>query len=207
MGMKNLNENNYQMKGDDQMGIIINNFWERMSEMNDIHMELWENRHIAAQDEPDAGTLEILANCDEIESILAEKESQMANDNQDQYENLIAMVDAYIDEDDAEEARYEMEHAQDLLLLGMLRIDVIEDEVSTEYEYQLEDEQFILEMELERELMAIEMASQSEWYECGIINIQEYLALDNGSQIEYGDDMDEIDIRNVENFLAARLVA
>lgn len=194
-----LNNNNFQLG--------INNFWERMSDMNEIHMELWNNRHIAAQDEPDAGTLEILANCDEIESILAEKESQMANDNQDQYENLIAMVDAYIDEDDAEEARYEMEHAQDLLLLGMLRIDVIEDEVSTEYEYQLEDEQFILEMELERELMAIEMASQSEWYECGIINIQEYLATDNGSQIEYDDDMDEIDRRNIYRYLDARRVA
>lgn len=62
--------------------MAINNFWNMVEEMNDIHSELWNNRDIAVQDEPDAGTLEILANCEAIEAIEAENQLQVELQNE-----------------------------------------------------------------------------------------------------------------------------
>ena len=193
--MKNLNDNNYQMKGDNQMQMNISNFWEKVSEMNEIHSELWAYRNDSQlKTEPDEGTLEILANCEAIEEALAtENESQVETTEYEQYINSLSTEDFI---------------AECKRLLNMSEQDSANNEsqvepVTTEYDSQMED-QFVLEMELERELMLIEMQSQPEWYESGINNIQEYLATDRGSQIEFGDDMDEIDRRNVYRYLDAR---
>lgn len=69
-----LNNNNFQLK--------INNFWDMVSDMNETHMELWNNRNDSQLEiEPDAGTLEILANCDAIEN-----QNQIETENQLQAE-------------------------------------------------------------------------------------------------------------------------
>ena len=218
-----LNNNNFQLK--------INNFWDMVSEMNDIHMELWENRNDSQlKPEPDAGTLEILANCDAIEEAIenqnqieVESQSQVKSDSRKDFENYMAELEAYMAELDRQEAEYEEQCIQEEL----------EEAIANEIEYQhqclidelIEAEQNIIDRivavdssiqgaELDR-LVQAEMldpgyldtciqAARPEWYEPGINNIQEYLATDNTSQIEYDDDMDEIDRRNIERFLEAR---
>ena len=152
-----LNNNNFQLK--------INNFWDMVSDMNDIHMELWDNRNDSQlKPEPDAGTLEILANCDAIEAVLAEKDSQVnieirQEEKSDNIESRIAELDRLLEESrkrekefdkwleeynkweeeyEKEEARYEMENAHDLLTLGMLSIYVIGEDIPLDNQNQIE---------------------------------------------------------------------
>lgn len=187
--MKNLNNNNSQVKGGNQMQMNINNFWTMVEEMNIIAKELFDNRHnVENSEEPDAGTLEILANCDAIEEALSTE-----NDDQE-----IAEILAYVEQvklaDEVRAARFAEMDAE------------LEELLANRNNSQLEDDtQEQLRIELEQELVAIEKKSQPTEYECGINNIKEYLSIDRGSQIEFDDDMDDIDRRNVYEFLDTRL--
>ena len=70
---------------------------------------------------------------------------------------------------------------------------------------QTELEQELLEHELKVALIQIEELSKPNNDECGINGIQQYFATDRGCQIEFDDDMDEFDRRNVQRFLDVRL--
>ena len=65
--------------------------------------------------------------------------------------------------------------------------------------------QYVLEQELQMELEEIEELVKPNDDECGINGIQQYFATDRGCQIEFDDDMDEFDRRNVQRFLDVRL--
>lgn len=70
---------------------------------------------------------------------------------------------------------------------------------------QEELEQELLEHELKVALLEIEELVKPNDDECGINGIQQYFATDRGFQIEFDDDMDEFDRRNVQRFLDVRL--
>lgn len=70
---------------------------------------------------------------------------------------------------------------------------------------QQELEQELLEHELKVALIQIEELSKPNNDECGINGIQKYFTTEKGYQIEFDDDMDEFDRRNVQRFLDVRL--
>ena len=70
---------------------------------------------------------------------------------------------------------------------------------------QEELEQELLEYELKVAMIQIEEMSKPNHDECGINNIKEYFTTETGTQIEFDDDMDEFDRRNVQRFLDVRL--
>ena len=70
---------------------------------------------------------------------------------------------------------------------------------------QEELEQELLEHELKVALIQIEELVKPNDDECGINGIQQYFTTDRGCQIEFDDDMDEFDRRNVQRFLDSRL--
>ena len=158
-----LNNNNFQLG--------INNFWEMVSDMNEIHMELWNNRNDSQlKPEPDAGTLEILANCDAIEEAI-ENQNQIEAENQ-----LQAELQAEIDQ-----------AKSDIIsrITDMIELVDVKD---------------------------ITMLVKNEMLNPG--SLDAYLAEKAGhiipqdasvNDIHYLDDMDEIDRRNVNRIVEARI--
>ena len=99
--------------------------------------------------------------------------------------------------DEIEELQEQQEMAELEKLLSSLS-DMKQDE-------QTELEQELLEHELRVALIQIEELVKPNNDECGINGIQKYFATDKGCQIEFDDDMDEFDRRNVQRFLDVRL--
>ena len=201
-----LNNNNFQLK--------INNFWETVSEMNDIHMELWDNRYDPQlKPEPDEGTLEILANCDAIEEAIenqnqieVESQSQEKNDFMADLEKYMADLKNFIEEEDKWEAEYEQECLQEEL----------EEALADEIEYQqqcLIDELIEAEQNIIDRIVAqypsiqadeLDRLVHAEMLDPGYLDT---CILGGGTEpdpVYFTDDMDEIDRRNINRIIEAR---
>lgn len=212
--MKNLNNNNSQVKGGNQMQMNINNFWNMVSEMNEIHNELWDNRYdeqLAV--EPDAGTLEILANCDAIEAALenqnqieAENQSQVKTDSRKEFEAYMAELERWLEEDDKWEAEYEAQCIQEAL----------EEALADEIEYQqqcLLDELIEAELNIEARIKAwnpsiqadeLDRLVQAEMLDPGYLDTCIQDAGTGSDPVYFADDMDEIDRRTINRIMEAR---
>ena len=104
-----------------------------------------------------------------------------------------------------EPAMEEVLSAEDLAMTQMILDTLDEIEEIMEQMEQQELEQELLEHELRMAWIQIEKLVKPNNNECGINNIQEYFRTENGCQIEFDDDMDEFDRRNVQRFLDSRL--
>ena len=98
----------------------------------------------------------------------------------------------------------ELQDQQDMMELEKL-LSSLDDMKQDEQDEQTELEQELLEHELKVALLEIEELVKPNDDECGINGIQEYFRIDNGCQIEFDDDMDEYDRRNIQRFLNTRL--
>ena len=98
----------------------------------------------------------------------------------------------------------ELQDQQDMAELEKL-LASLSDMKQDEQDEQTELEQELLEHELKVALLEIEELVKPNDDECGINGIQEYFRIDNGCQIEFDDDMDEYDRRNIQRFLNTRL--
>ena len=104
-----------------------------------------------------------------------------------------------------EPAMEEVLSAEDLAMTQMILDTLDEIEELQEQQEQQELEQELLEHELKVAMIQIEEMSKPNHDECGINNIKEYFTTETGTQIEFDDDMDEFDRRNVQRFLDVRL--
>lgn len=115
----------------------------------------------------------------------------------------LAMTQMILDTlDEIEELQEQQEMAEIEQLLNDMKQ---KEQKRLQDEEQKELEQELLEHELKVAMIQIEELSKPNNDECGINNIKEYFTTETGTQIEFDDDMDEFDRRNVQRFLDVRL--
>lgn len=115
----------------------------------------------------------------------------------------LAMTQMILDTlDEIEELQEQQEMAEIEQLLNDMKQ---KEQKRLQDEEQKELEQELLEHELKVALIQIEELSKPNNDECGINGIQKYFTTEKGYQIEFDDDMDEFDRRNVQRFLDVRL--
>lgn len=115
----------------------------------------------------------------------------------------LAMTQIILDTlDEIEELQEQQEMAEIEQLLNDMKQ---KEQKRLQDEEQKELEQELLEHELKVALIQIEELSKPNNDECGINGIQKYFTTEKGYQIEFDDDMDEFDRRNVQRFLDVRL--